>query len=180
MAKIRRTRIDDTDLLPEIERSAGSLFRTLPDLAWIADDDVQSAELHRALVQAGCSWVVVDEEDQPIGFLTAEPHPDALHVLEVSVQPSEQGQGMGRALIEQAIEWARAHRLAAVTLTTFRDVPWNESFYRRLGFVTLTTEALPPRLRSILDDEAAYGLPAERRCAMALYLTGETPASSHL
>jgi hypothetical protein len=30
--------------------------------------------------------------------------------------------------------WAQRHGLAALTLTTFTDVPWNMPYYERLGF----------------------------------------------
>ena len=35
----------------------------------------------------------------------------------------------------------------AVTLTTFRDVPWNAPFYTRLGFAMLDELTLPPGWR---------------------------------
>jgi hypothetical protein len=47
----------DADLLPEIERSSGELFRQITQLAWIADDDVQSATRHREIIQQGTAWV---------------------------------------------------------------------------------------------------------------------------
>ena len=61
---------------------------------------------------------------------------------------------------------AAARGARRITLTTFRDVPWNEPFYRHLGYVTLDESALDARLRQVLDDEAANGMPAARRCAM--------------
>ncbi|MCY1313558.1 hypothetical protein D9M70_640920 [compost metagenome] len=79
-----------------------------------------------------------------------------------------QGLGLGRALIAAAIAHARDSSLGAVTLTTFRELAWNERFYRKLGFRTLDEEGLDPRLVQILAKEATYGLPAERRCAMRL------------
>ena len=169
---VRPMREEDAAVLPAVERSAGAVFRAVPDLAWIADDDVLSAADHRRFVQEGMAWVAVDARDRPFGFLSAERAGDELHVWQIAVHERQQGQGHGRALIGTAITWAEAHDLAAITLTTFRDLPWNEPFYRRLGFRTLQPDALGDRLAQVLQKEAAHGLPPDRRCAMRLALSG--------
>lgn len=46
-------------------------------------------------------------------------------------------------LLEQVIEGAQQMRYPAVTLTTFRDVPWNAPFYTRLGFAMLDERSRP-------------------------------------
>lgn len=51
-----------------------------------------------------------------------------LHIYEMSVVDTCQGLGLGRALVQAAINWAVANHLAALTLTTFRDVPWNAPY----------------------------------------------------
>ncbi|WP_373691614.1 hypothetical protein [Hyalangium versicolor] len=68
--------------------------------------------------------------------------------------------------MEEAAAYSRREGLAALTLTTFRGVPWNEPFYARLGFETLEGAAIGERLSAILRDEVLKGLPGERRCAM--------------
>lgn len=175
MTLIRPTREEDAALLPDIERSSGEVFRTILDLAWIADDDVQSAEAHREFLRTGLSVVAVDADDRPIAFLCAGITGDAMHIWQLAVTAECQGQGLGRSLILAAIAHARVSALAAVTLTTFRDLPWNELFYRKLGFSTLAADELDVRLAQILANEAAHGLPPERRCAMRLVL-GHAPA----
>jgi hypothetical protein len=57
-----------------------------------------------------------------------------------------------------------------VTLTTFRDVIWNEPFYKRLGFRTLRDDEMDERLAELLRQEAERGLPEGSRCAMRLDL----------
>jgi GNAT superfamily N-acetyltransferase len=167
--KIRNARAEDATVLPDVERSAGQAFLSIPDLAWIADDDVQSVARHLALIAGGYAWVAVENET-PIGFISAEKTEDALHIWELSVHADFQGRGIGRALIARAAGVAKADGLSAVTLTTFRDVAWNEPFYKSLGFQTLPADAMPKRIQVILDDEAAHGLPRERRCGMMLRL----------
>ena len=80
------------------------------------------------------------------------------------------GQGIGRRLIDAAIAAARVRGLSAVTLTTFRHVPWNAPYYQRLGFETLAAHQLNQRLAIILKGEVEAGLPGDRRCAMRLNL----------
>ncbi len=160
----------DAPFLPAIERSAGEAFRTVSHLAWIADHDVMSVEEHLAYIATGTSWVAVDGADQITGFLSAEHTADTLHIWEVSVCSALHRQGIGRALMDCADAYAAEHGLPAVTLTTFRAVPWNEPLYQRLGFETLKRNQLGPRLAAILDNEAGHGLPGDQRCAMRKHL----------
>ena len=44
--------------------------------------------------------------------------------------------------------------MPAVTLTTFRDVPWNAPYYERLGFRTLAADEITPGLAAIRAHEA--------------------------
>jgi GNAT superfamily N-acetyltransferase len=157
---------DDAFYLPEIERSAGRLFETLPDLAWLTEDAVTSAQQHVIDMGEGLCWVACDDAKRRIAFLSAEIMQDALHIWEVSVHAASQRQGIGRALIEHAAAYATEKSLNALTLTTFRAVAWNEPYYQRLGFKTLEDEAMGDRLRAALKDEGTRGLPVARRCAM--------------
>jgi GNAT superfamily N-acetyltransferase len=164
--QIRHAVAADAALLPDIERSAGELFRTIPDLAWIAGDEVMSAEAHLEHIAQGTVWVAQEEGGALIGFLTAERAGDELHIWEFAVHAGHQGHGVGRQLMEAAEAYTRREGLSALTLTTFRGVPWNEPFYARLGFETLEDAAIGDRLSAILRDEVLKGLPGERRCAM--------------
>jgi GNAT superfamily N-acetyltransferase len=156
----------DASLLPDIERSAGEAFLAIPELAWIASDEVQTTARHLELIEFGAAWVAIDSDGAPVGFLNGEKLGDGFHILEVAVRRELQGRGLGRALIDAAAEWAKAQGLAALTLTTFRDVPWNQPFYERHGFRTLDPAELTDGLREILETEAKHGL--RGRCAMSL------------
>jgi len=156
----------DGPLLTAIEQSAGERFRSIPDIAWVADGDSRPPERYQALIAAGATWVALDGNGAAVGFLCGEPVGDALHIWELGVVLERQNQGFGRALIAHAMDYARANGLPSVTLTTFRAVPWNEPAYRRAGFVTLSDEDLDPRLAALLDAEDAAGLARATRCAM--------------
>lgn len=164
---VRPTRPGDVVALPAIERAAGERFRESPDLAWLADGEVISAEQHLDYVERGLSWLAL-ANDQPVGFILAEAHASSLFIVELSVDLDWQGKGVGRQLIACAADHARRLGLASLTLTTFRDVPWNAPFYARLGFERVT--ALTPELRQKREEETAHGLAYETRCAMRLPL----------
>ena len=161
---LRSTTLAETAALPAIERSAGQRFLLIPELAWIADDQTISADQHRAFVAAGMSWLAqVDEH--PVGFLVAETLGSSLFIAELSLHLEWQGKGIG-----YVAEQAREKGYTSLTLTTFRDVPWNAPLYARLGFEMLADEALPALLRQKREDEAAHGQTYELRCAMRLML----------
>lgn len=168
--RIRQSRVDDAPHLPTIERSASELFRTIADFAWIADGDDMSVDRHLYFVEEGTSWVAESRDGQIVAFLCAEVTGDALHVWELAVARGQQRRGIGRALLMEAIDFARQSRLSSITLTTFRAIPWNEPAYRRIGFETLQFGGHDRRITNILQREAEAGLPLERRCAMRLAL----------
>jgi hypothetical protein len=68
--------------------------------------------------------------------------------------------------VEVVLTWSQAAGHPAVTLTTYRDVPWNGPWYRRRGFVDLADADLGPGLRAILERERAAGLEPPARIAM--------------
>ncbi|OAE10707.1 acetyltransferase [Pseudomonas simiae] len=162
-ARIRIALPDDAPLLPPVELSAAQVFRVLDGLSWLADTATMSVERHRQLIALSTCWVVIDADAQPQGFLSAERQGDALHIHEVSVAQAMQGQGWGRKLVETAMAYARSTPLRSVTLTTFKHVPWNAPFYRRLGFKPEWDQ----RLADILADEYTHGFEAGSRCALS-------------
>ncbi|NAZ78390.1 GNAT family N-acetyltransferase, partial [Kineococcus sp. T13] len=90
----------------------------------------------------------------------------AAHVEQVSVDPAWGRRGLGRALLEAAAGRAARRGLAALTLTTFADVPWNAPYYARLGFAVLPDDRLGPGLRAVVERERAHGLHAWPRVVM--------------
>ncbi|MEP3889446.1 MAG: GNAT family N-acetyltransferase [Hellea sp.] len=164
---IRETEISDVEQLLLVERSAGSVFKSLPGLAWIADDSVISAEEHKSLLAKGFSWVALDFLSQAIcGFIHAEIIEGEFYVGEVSVCETYQKKGIGSKLLKTALTQAKSLGLSTATLTTFIDVPWNAPYYQRLGFVIIPEDTLPRYLERKLQEEKSAGLPLDRRCAM--------------
>jgi GNAT superfamily N-acetyltransferase len=160
--RLRAARADELPTLQRIEDVSGLIFRDvgMPDIADAAPIALDVLAKHQ---RAGCAWVAADGDDRPIAFLVAEPVDGCAHIVQVSVAPEHARQGVGRRLIDHVDSWATDRGLDALTLTTFRTVPWNAPYYRRLGFRELTE--LTPGLSAIVAAETAAGLdPAARVC----------------
>jgi GNAT superfamily N-acetyltransferase len=173
---IRAATPHDSAALQEIERVAGERFRTV-GMPEIADDEPPPLETFAAYAAARRSWVAVGGAGRPVGYLIADVVDGAAHVEQVSVRPDHQGAGVGRALIDEVRAWALASGRAAVTLTTFREVPWNAPLYEHLGFRVLADHELGPELRARRDAETAHGLDPARRVCMRLDLVDDARAA---
>jgi GNAT superfamily N-acetyltransferase len=170
---IRPPQHDELERLRAIERAAGRMFLEvgMPDIA--GDEPLAAAVLDHYRT-AGWAWVVTVDGagGAPAGYVVVdvldEPGPApgrSAHVEQVSVDPEHGGLGLGRRLLDHVAAVARQRGLDAVTLTTFRHVPWNAPYYERCGFRTLTEVELGPGLRRVRDAEAAHGLdPSQRVC----------------
>ena len=154
---VRVGRPDDAAVLREIEVRAGKQFRSV-GLADIADNEPAAVETLIGYMNGGRCWVAVDGNDQPIGYLLIDEVDDNAHIEQVSVDPHHQRKGVGRTLIGQARTWAHDTGRIAVTLTTFREVPWNAPLYAHLDFSVLTDDEIGPRLRALRREEIARGL----------------------
>ena len=142
----------ELELLLGIERDAGQAFADhgMPEIAAADPGTVAELEAYRA---AGAAWVAVDAHNSPIGYIITSAIDDALHVDQVSVAPAHRGGRIGAALIDHVAALARSSGRSAVTLTTFRDIPWNAPYYARLGFAELAADAWGPELRALVTHE---------------------------
>jgi len=166
---LRAAQADDLAALVGIELAAGAAFRDL-GMDAVADDDPGSVDDLAPYAEDGRVLVAADAGGRPIGYLLLDLVDGAAHIEQVSVHPDHARQGIGRALIGRAERWARSHGLDALTLTAYRDVPWNGPYYERLGFVYLTAEEETPGLKAIREQERRRGLDKWPRGCMRLPL----------
>lgn len=166
---LRLARKGDAEAMPAIEAAAGQLFQAVDGLSDIAEGHTVPIERLERYIRKGHS-LVSHVGERMAGFLVTEPFGRELHIWECSVHPDFQQRGIGAGLLRAAMIDARNSGFRALTLTTFRDVPWNAPFYERLGFEEVTALDAHPRLAGELALEADDGLPAERRCAMIAFL----------
>jgi GNAT superfamily N-acetyltransferase len=161
---IAKARSHDLPFIAGIELAAAQMLRGHAPASVLSGT---TSEIHLREAQAeGRLWVALAGEE-PVGFA----HVRILargtaHLEELDVHPSHGHRGLGTRLVVVVLEWAVECRFCEVTLTTFRDVPWNMPFYRRLGFEVLSGDALTPQLTAIVDNETRRGLDPTRRVVM--------------
>jgi GNAT superfamily N-acetyltransferase len=162
---IRAARADDAERLRAVEVAAGARFREV-GMPAIADADPMPVDGLVGYAESGRSWVAVgDGDDVAVAYVVVHEVDGCAHVEQLSVAPEHQGRGLGRALLHRVEAWAVAHGMPALTLTTFRDVPWNRPLYEHLGFRTLAERELTPGLHTVREEEAGMGLdPSIRVC----------------
>jgi GNAT superfamily N-acetyltransferase len=112
------------------------------------------------------AWVAVDQADEPVAYLIADPVDHNIHVEQVSVHPDHARRGIGRSLLEWTAKHAVTQGASALTLTTFKHVPWNAPYYLRCGFRLLDESEWTPGLRAIRERESAHGLDRWPRACM--------------
>lgn len=121
----------------------------------------------------GRLWVAL-ADDVAVGFAHVELiEREAAHLEEIDVVPAHGRRGLGTALVLRVCDWAARQGYASVSLTTFRDVPWNMPFYARLGFEVVPRERCSAALRAVVDDETRRGLDPARRVVMRRVLAGQ-------
>jgi GNAT superfamily N-acetyltransferase len=159
--------------LAAIESAAAALFPEA-ELPPHLRSETQAPELLREAQAAGRLWVALAPDGAPVGFALARLVDRTPHLEEVDVHPDHGRRGIGAALVRALCAWARANRHSAVTLATFRHLPWNAPFYERLGFRALAPGEPGPELQRLLEEEARRGLDPARRVAMRLELAADS------
>jgi GNAT superfamily N-acetyltransferase len=167
---------DDLVHLPAIELAAARLLSGYaPDTVL---NETTSLDVLRQAQRESRVWVALDA-NLPVGFAHVELiEPRTAHLEELDVAPAHGRRGLGTRLVLTVCEWAAHHGYDAVTLTTFRDVPWNMPFYARLGFDIVSSRELTPALAAVVEDETRRGLDPARRVVMRRTLRQARPLPS--
>ncbi|GAB1824407.1 GNAT family N-acetyltransferase [Herbidospora sp. RD11066] len=96
----------------------------------------------------------------PAGFALVGVVDGGTHLDQLAVHPVHEGKGLGTALLEAVCA------LGDVTLTTFRDVPWNAPWYARRGFAILPAASWGPELAALVAHERDLGIEVAPRVVM--------------
>ena len=129
MELIRRATEDDVERIAAIARAAYGKYvprigREPPPM--LADFAAEVAAGH----------VVVIEIVRAVeGYLISWPKMDAYFIDNIAVDPTRQGLGLGRQLMEYAVLEAKRHNLSAIQLYTNATMTENLAMYAHMGFV---------------------------------------------
>lgn len=153
---IRIARRSEIETLRSIEKMAATrLLGTA--LAWVAGDDPTDAAAFAERIDDG-RCLVATRDDAPVAFVIYSAIDGAAYIEELDVLPDHAGHRLGAWLIDAVATQAAERGLPALTLSTFRDVPWNAPYYRRLGFADIAMTDLTPGLAEIRAHHREKGL----------------------
>lgn len=79
--------------------------------------------------------LLVDASDSLLGYYVAMSGPDEMHLLNLTVAPSQQGRGHARRLLARLVERCHAHAAQALWLEVRESNQRARELYRRQGFV---------------------------------------------
>lgn len=83
---------------------------------------------------AGQAWVL-EMNGEVAGAIVIEDMPGHLFLHNVAVEPTRQGQGIGRELLRFVEEEAQRRGLQEIRLTTLESMARNVDLYARIGYV---------------------------------------------
>lgn len=162
------TRADLTDIpaLIAVNIASDTLFG---DTGLIRPDDLGDHVPEPAFQQAIAAREVFAMRHgslgSPVGFTLTSVRGGTLYLDQISVDPEHGKQGLGRALMDRVVTDAKDRGFKLITLSTFRDVPWNGPFYKSIGFREIADGKLADWM---LDLKAAQAesLDITKRCFM--------------
>ncbi|WP_433253971.1 GNAT family N-acetyltransferase [Streptosporangium sp. CA-135522] len=102
----------------------------------------------------------------PVGFAMIGRVDGLVHLDQLAVHPDHGRRGVGGRLLEAVCDHAASTGSAAVTLTTFRDVPWNGPWYAQRGFAVLDPAEWGPELAALVAHERELGIELAPRVVM--------------
>ncbi len=163
---IRRARPSDLRRLAAIEDAGAPMFAEYFGEAMVP---ALASRAPSGADRDGHGFLLVALVDRRlVGFAHVVPYGLHSHLEQVSVLPSHGRQGLGRRLVTEAMEEARWAGFDVMSLTTYRDVPWNGPFYASLGFVEVADPEpfqadLRAREQALGLDEPGVRVVMERR-----------------
>lgn len=166
---VRPAAAKDVALLPAIELAAARLFLDRLNALGLTPEMLERTNSPADFAHAqkmGRLWVAVTEQDEPVGFALLGEIDGAIHLEELDVHPAHGRRGIGAALLQQVRAWTLTTAYPGVTLSTFRDVPWNAPFYAQHGFRELRPEEMTPGMISLREGEQRRGLRTDLRVIM--------------
>lgn len=150
--------------LPELERAAGARFRAV-GMADIAEGGTTPLSILEERAAADRLYVALDTHGALVGFLIWSPKDALAYIEEVSVHPAHAGNRLAARMIGR-LEADTRGRFPALTLATFRDVPWNAPYYASLGFREMPLGDAGPDHLENWRHQQAQGLDMSKRLFM--------------
>ncbi len=162
---LRDMRDGDAERLAEVDRRADQLFLEtgIASIAALATGPRTPFKEFQAMLDDCTTYVACPDNGEPVGLAAVQPLDDDIYLRLLAVDPDFGRRGIGSALLQRALEHGRRHGARRCALSTFRDVTFNEPFYRRHGFNELPLGSASARLCQRFEAEVPDGVdPAQR------------------
>jgi len=156
---------DEIPALIAVDLAASQLFAGTGLLPEAELSDHVPAEIFEAARPGGHLFAARDRKGTPAGFVLTSLRGGTLYIDQISVHPDQGRRGLGAALVRRVFADAGDRGLKTVTLSTFRDLPWNAPFYRTLGFRELPRKQMTDWMLEI-EARQAEVMDVTKRCFM--------------
>ena len=155
----------DIDAIIAVDLAAGQLFAPTGLLDPDALQDHVPADVLSTAIEND-NLIVARAADASIaGFALVSNRSNALYLDQISVHPDHGRKGLGAVLVRCVLDLAKTRKAKRVALSTFRDLPWNGPFYRRLGFREIPKSKLTDWMKEI-EAVQAEAMDVSKRCFM--------------
>lgn len=134
---VRSSRINDAEAIAEVVNAAFQVER------FFVDGDRTSPERVRKMLERG-TFLLAELDGKLAACVYVESRGDHGYFGMLSVDPARQGVGLGRLLVDAAEEQARRAGCVAMDIRVVDLRTELPPFYRRLGYVEVGTEPVPP------------------------------------
>lgn len=143
--------------LVDVERAADGLYLSVGIDFTGMPTSIEACEDPATVLVAG---------SPPVGFAMMTRIDGLVHIDQLAVHPDHGRQGYGSQLIEAVCAYAGDIASPAVTLTTFRDVPWNAPWYAKRGFEVMEPTTWGPEMAALVAYERGMGIAVAPRVVM--------------
>jgi amino-acid N-acetyltransferase len=97
------------------------------------------------------NFLVLCRDDRLLGCAAVERYGSYGLLRSVALDPSERRQGLGRRLVQEALQQARRDGISELLLFTTTAAP----FFERLGFHTISRSEIPALVRASVEFQSA-------------------------
>jgi ribosomal protein S18 acetylase RimI-like enzyme len=123
----------------DLESALDLIGRVAAERCWIGtepgfDRDRYRFRWHGKLDDPSAALLVAKSGQEVVGCADIYPHSEHGHVLGMFVDERFRGQGLGTALLDRLLEWARQRNISSVSLHVFPHNARAIALYERVGF----------------------------------------------
>jgi [ribosomal protein S18]-alanine N-acetyltransferase len=124
-------RMTEHDLLEVVEIEEMS---NLSPWGWDAYHSELQCQTTSLMLVARFGAASLSAEGHLVGFIVARELANEIHINNVAVKPEFRGQGLGRRLLKEALEWGRERRASQAVLEVRAGNEAAQQLYRGCGF----------------------------------------------